>query len=111
VSEELQPVEEHVMKVYFVRALEFLLQNAPPGREDALHEFVERLKAKVRAGEKIDMGEVVAELLDPRRIALSQDVVEEFLKYIVGGRPDADKLIAGTIEYARRRIWRRRLES
>lgn len=104
---DLQQVEEPVLKVYFVRALEFLLQNVPPEKEDAIYGFTEKLKEQVKMNEKIDMGEVVAALLDPRRFGLSQDVVEEFLKHVIGNRPDADKLISGTIEYAKRRIWRR----
>lgn len=107
-ASELQQVEEAVMRIYFIRALEFLVQNVPPEKEDMIYEYVERLKDQVKKNEKIDMGEVVAELLNPKKFGLSQDIVEEFLKYIVGNRPDADKLISGTIEYAKKRIWRQR---
>jgi len=105
---ELQQVEEPVMRVQFVRALEFLLQSAPPEKEGEVRELVERLRERARAGDRIDMGEVVAELLDPEGIGLEQGLVEEFLRLILGGRPDADRLIAGTLEYAKRRVWRRR---
>jgi len=104
---DLQQVEEPVMKVHFIRALEFLLSNVPAEKEDELYEYIEKLKDQVRMNEKIDMGEVVANLLDPKKFGLSQDIVEEFLKHIIGNRPDADKLISGTIEYAKRRIWRK----
>jgi uncharacterized protein Yka (UPF0111/DUF47 family) len=99
--------EEPVMKIRFVRALEFLKQNIPEEKQDDFHEFLDRINELVKTGEKIDVGEMVAELLDPRKFGLPQDLIEEFLKYLIGNVPDAEKIISGTIEYAKRKLWRR----
>jgi len=105
---DLQPVEEPIMKINFVRAVEYLKQNIPEEKLDEFMEWMDKLNELAKTGEKIDVGDIVADLLDHRKFGLPQDVVEEFLKYLIGSRPDADKLIVGTIEYAKRKIWRRK---
>jgi len=95
------------MKINFVRAMEYLKQSIPEEKLDAFMEWLDKLNEMIKTGDKIDAGDIVADLLDHRKFGLPQDVVEELLKHLIGDRPDADKLIAGTIEYAKRKIWRK----
>jgi len=107
-TSDLQPVEDNVQSRVFERALEYLKQNVPEEKRDEIMEWIEKLREMANSSEKIDVGDVVADLLDYRKFGLSQEIVEEFLKFLVGSRPDGDKLISGTIEYAKRKIWSRK---
>jgi len=102
---DLKAVEKRVVEDKLLRAFDLLKQNAPPEKIDDLQALVSNIREMIKGGEKVDFGEIVAELLNPRKFGFPQEVVEEFLKYIVGDEPDADSLISGTIEYAKRRLW------
>lgn len=104
---ELQQREVRVSKSARIKAFEFLRQNIPEAKIDDFQVLMDRINELILSGEKIDVGELVAELMDPKKFGLSQDIVEEFLKILVAGEADADKLVAGTIEYAKRKMWRK----
>ena len=104
---ELKEVEKPVMKLRIVRAFEFLKQNTPEEKLDELYAFIDNINDLIKSGEKINVGEIVADLIHPRKFGFSQDLVEEFLKYLISNEPDADSIISGTIEYAKRKLWRK----
>lgn len=104
---ELQPREVRVTKSGRLKAIEFLKQNIPPEKMEDFLELLDKINEMISTGEKIDVGELVADLMDPKKFSLPQDIVEEFLKLLVTGESDADKLVAGTIEYAKRKLWRK----
>lgn len=105
-SSDLVEFEVTTFRLRLVRALEFLKQNVPQEKMDEFYAFVDNINESVKVGEKINMGEIVAELLNPKKFGLPQEIVEEFLSYVIGDEPGAESIISGTIEYAKRLIWR-----
>lgn len=106
-STDLVEFEVTTFKQRLTRALEFLKQNVPEEKRDEFYAFADGLYESIKVGEKINMGEVVADLLNPKKFALPQELVEEFLSYVIGDEPGAESIISGTIEYAKRLIWRK----
>ena len=107
-SSELREIEKPVMVSHLYKAFEFLKQNVPGEKLDELYAFIDNVKELIKSGEKLNVGDMTAELINPRKFGLPQELVEEFLRYLLGNEPDAESVISGTIEYAKKKIWRKK---
>lgn len=102
---DLREIEQFVSMERVTHAFDFLKRNAPPEKRDDLHILMENVVEMMKSGEKVNVGDLVAELINPKKFALPQSVVEEFLKFLIGNDPDANALISGTIDYAKMKVW------
>lgn len=106
-AEELIQDIKNITAERFRQSMSFLLRNIPPEKVDEMREYIEKLNEIIKTGEALDAADMVASLLDPRKFNLPQELIEDFLRNLLIGEPDADRVIAGTIEMAKRRLWGR----
>lgn len=106
-STDLAEVEITTFKLRLIRAFEFLKQNVQQEKLDEFYALLDNINEAIKSGEKINMGELVADLLNQRKFGLRQELVEEFLSYVIGDEPGAESIISGTIEYAKRLLWKK----
>ncbi|MEM4583987.1 MAG: hypothetical protein QW611_03340 [Ignisphaera sp.] len=102
---DLIEFELTVFKPRLMRALEFLKQNIPEEKRDEFYSLMDNINEAIKVGEKINMAELIADLMNPKKFGLPQELIEEFLSYIVGDEPGAESIVSGTVERAKRLIW------
>lgn len=106
-STDIQEVEVKLSLRILEKALEFVKHNVPEEKLDEFKLYMESLLESAKSGERINVGDVVADLLDPKKFGLPTEVVESFVQQLVDSEPSPEKYVSGTLEYAKRKIWKK----
>ncbi|MEM1693836.1 MAG: hypothetical protein QXL19_05810 [Ignisphaera sp.] len=102
-----EPIEFEftIFKSRFMSALESLKRYIPEEKRDEFQNIIDNISEAIKIGEKINVAELIADLMNPKKFGLSQELIEEFLSYIVGDEAGGESVISGTIEQAKKIIW------
>ncbi|MEM4619551.1 MAG: hypothetical protein QXE70_04415 [Ignisphaera sp.] len=102
-----EPIETEftIFKSRFMSALEALKRYMSEEKRDEFQTVIDNISEAIKVGEKINVAELVADLMNPKKFGLPQEIIEEFLSYIVGDEAGGESIISGTIEQAKKIIW------